>query len=90
VEDRAALGRVDGIAPEHRLGPLPEPALLGESGQEPHRLAGDAVLRVVEVDAGGLGGQPLAAVGVGGEERAEIRPPDLAGVPGQRLPGRAA
>ena len=37
------------------------------------RLVGDAVLRVVEEDAGGLGRQPLAARGVVGEELAQRR-----------------
>ena len=35
-------------------------ALLGQPEEEPERLVGDAVLGVVEVEAGGLGGQALA------------------------------
>ena len=36
------------------------------------RLVGDPVLGVVEVDPDGLDGQPLAAVGVGGEQLAQV------------------
>ena len=57
---------------EHRVDPLAQPALLGQRDQQPQRLVGDPVLRVVEVQAGGLGGQPLAALGVVGEQLAQV------------------
>ena len=38
------------------------------SQQQAERLVGDAILRVVEVEAGGFGGQALAAPGIVGEE----------------------
>ena len=40
--------------------------------QQAQRLVGDAVLRVVEVDAVGLDGQALAALGIGGEQVAQV------------------
>ena len=46
---------------------------LGQLQQELQGLVGDAVLRVVEVDAGGLGGQPLAALRIVGEQSAQVQ-----------------
>ena len=63
VQSCAVLGDVDVVAPEHRLRALREPGLLGELDEEPQRLVRDAVLRVVEVEAGALGDQPLSACG---------------------------
>ena len=40
--------------------------------QQPQRLVGDAVLGVVEVEAGALGGQALAAPRVAGEQVAQV------------------
>jgi hypothetical protein len=51
------------IASCARRGPTPR-----ELPKERERLVGDAVLRVVEVDPGALGGEPLATGRVGGEE----------------------
>ncbi len=66
------------LAAEHRLAALGEPALLGERDQERDGLVGDPVLRVVEVEAGRLGGQPGAAVRVVGEQFAQVTPGELA------------
>ena len=48
------------------------PHASASSTRQPHRLVGDAVLRVVEVQAGGLEHEPLAAPGVGGEQLAQV------------------
>ncbi len=88
VEDGAVLGRVDPVAAEHRLGALAQARLLGQLEEEPQRLVGDAVLRVVEVDAGALGGEPLAAGRVLGEEVAQVCRADLGVVALERRPGR--
>ena len=89
MEDGAVLGRVDPVAAEHRLRALAQPRLLGELEEQPQRLVGDAVLRVVEVDAGALGGETLAARRVLGEEVAQVCLADLRVVALERLPGRA-
>ena len=58
--------------------------------KQPDRLVGDAVLRVVEVDAGGLERQALAARRVVGEELAQRSVAhDRCVVRGKRLPRRA-
>ena len=50
-------------------------ALLGQSAEQPEGLVGDAILRVVEIDADRLGGQALAAGRIVGEEGAEVQLP---------------
>ena len=55
VEHGAVLGDVDPLAREHRVAPLRDPRLLGERDEQPQRLVGDAVLRVVEEEARRLG-----------------------------------
>ena len=54
VQHGAVLGDVDLLAAEHRVDALAQPRLLRQRQQQAQRLVGDAVLRVVEVDAGGL------------------------------------
>ena len=87
VEDGAVLGDVDAVAAEHRLGPLAQAGLLGELQEEAERLVGDAVLRVVEVQASPLRRQPLAARRVVGEQVAQVEVAYLRVVLLQRLPG---
>ena len=55
--------------------------------QEAQRLVGDAVLRVVEVDPGALGDEPVAARRILGEEIAQVEVTDLGVVPLERAPG---
>ena len=57
--------------------------------EQPQRLVGDPVLGVVEEEAGALGDQPRAALGVLGEEVAEVSLADLAVVLLEGLPGRS-
>ena len=61
VQDGAVLGGVDVLAAEHRLGALAQPGALGQRHEQPDRLAGQPVLRVVEVQVAGPAGQLLAA-----------------------------
>ena len=72
VQDGAVLGAVDPVTAEHGVDPLAEPALLGKLHEEAERLVGHAVLRVVEIEAGRLGGQAGTAGRVGSEEVAEV------------------
>ena len=66
------------------------PDSLGELEQQTQRLVGDAVLRVVEEDAGGLDGQALAAFRVVGEELRRAAAGERCLMRGERLPGRSA
>ena len=80
VQHGAVLGDVDLLAGEHRVAPLGDAGLLRERDEAPHRLVGDAVLRVVEEEPGRLAGEPLGAAGVGGEEVAQVHVPHARGV----------
>ena len=73
VQHGTVLGDVDVLAGEHRLDALRQPGLVREPHEQRQRLIGDAVLRVVEMETCGLGGQPLAARRVRGEEVTEVR-----------------
>ena len=91
VERGASFRDVDRLAAEHRLHLLLEPALDGELPEELHRVVGDAMLRVVEIEALGLGGQTLASARIAGEELAEIEVANLPVVPLEPPPhGRLA
>ena len=71
MEHGALLGRVDPVAAEHRLDLFAQPARAGQSDEQTDRLVRDAVLRVIEVQAGGLHGEALAARRIVGEQRPE-------------------
>ena len=86
MEDGAVLGRVDPVAAEHRLRALRETGLARELEQEAQRLVGDAVLRVVEIDACALGREPLAAGRVVGEQVAQMEPADVGDMPFEGCP----
>ncbi len=85
---RAILGHVDPVATEHRIDALAQAALLRELDEEPDRLVGDAVLRVIEEQAGGSERQALASARVGREEIAQMHVPD-SGVMRLERPPRA-
>jgi hypothetical protein len=89
VQDGAVLGRVDPIAPEHRLGALGEAGLLGELHEQVQRLVDHAILGVVEVEAGTLGHEALAPRRVVREEIAQMRVSDERVVELEGLPRRA-
>ena len=91
VEHGAVLGDVDVLAA--RTSPRAARAARARRRaptSSAERLVGDPVLRVVEVEPGRLGGQPLAAVGVGGEEVAQVARRDLGVVALERPPALAA
>ena len=90
VQHGAVLGDVDVLAGEHRFAALGDAALAGQLAEQQQRLVGDPVLGEVEVEAGALGDQALAALGVGGEEVAQVGAADLLVVGLQRAPRRAA
>ena len=89
VQDCAVFRDVDLVAAEHRVYALAQAAFVGQLQQQPEGFVGDAILRVVEKDARGLHRQPLAALGIIGEELAQMHIPDLLVVGNERLPRRA-
>src|SRR5262249_37714783 len=80
MKDGAVLGDVDVLAAEHTGAALLDAALAGQLAQQHQRLVGDPVLREVEEEPGALGDQALAALGVAGEEIAQVVVADLGGV----------
>jgi len=87
VQDGPVLGDIDLVAAKHRVDLRPHAALAGQGEQQLHRFIGDAVFRVIEKDADGLGGEAFAALRVVGEElpkvkRLEFRVMTFKGLPG--------
>ena len=68
MQGRPVFGLVDLLAPEHGIDAGAQARLLREAGQQIERFAGDTVLRVIQEDARGLGGQPPAAFRIAREE----------------------
>ena len=90
VQHRAVLGDVDLVAAEHRVDALTQAGPARQLQEETQRLVGDAVLRVVEVDAFAFDGQALAALRVGGEEVAQVGVAHLLEVLLERVPLRTS
>jgi len=90
VEDRAILRHVDLPAREHGVDALAQARLGRQLDEVPHRLVGDAVLGVVQVDPGRVQRQALAAPGVALEQVAQVHVRHVAVVGDERLPGCAA
>ena len=86
VQDRAALGAVDVRAGEHLVAPAGDVGLLGEREQEPHRLVGGAVLRVVDEQAARALRHAREALGVAREQLAQVNRRDRGLVIAKRLP----
>jgi hypothetical protein len=88
MQDSAVFGHVDLVATEHGVNALAQARFLGELHQQWQGLLGDAVFRVVEVEAGALDCQALAALGVITEKLAEVQSLDLRVMGLELLPGR--
>ena len=88
MQDGPVFRLVDLVSSEHAVDALAQAGLFGQSTEQAEGLVGDAILRVVEIDANRLRGQPLAARRVGGEELAEVQLPNLLVVGRERLPCR--
>src|SRR5690606_25579148 len=85
----ATLGGVDLLAAEHRFDLLWQIAGVGKITQAMHRVGGDALLRVVQIQSDRFGGQRLAAGRIGREELAQMGCSDLRKMLLERLPLRA-
>ena len=89
VEHGALFGHVDLFAAEHRFDARAQAALLGKVQQQPQRFVGDAILGVIEVEAGGFGRESLAAPGIVGEKLPQVPMPHRFVMRLQRFPRRA-
>ena len=69
MQNGAAFRGIDYFAGKHRIAPLRHPALVRQPQQQPQRLIGDAVLRVVEEQARTLGREAFRPAGIFGEQR---------------------
>ena len=76
VEHGSLLRDVDLLAAEHGVDAGAQAAVLREADEQRHRFVGDAVLRVVEIDARGFGRQPFAAFRIAREQLAEMHRAD--------------
>ncbi len=72
MQNGAVFGDVDLLAAEHGVDARAKPRLVRQIDKQLQSLAGDAVFRVVEEDAGRLGGQPRAARGVCREQVSQV------------------
>jgi hypothetical protein len=72
VQDGTLLRDVDLLPPEHGVDPRAQAGFLGKLQEEREGFVGDAMLRVIQVEAHRLGRQPLAALGVIREEFSEM------------------
>ena len=82
------LGSIDVRPGEHCVASGLEAGGAGQIYQQAHRLVGDAVLAVVDVEVADRGGEPLRSVGVIGEELAQMGVSDLLVMPEQCVPCR--
>jgi hypothetical protein len=88
VQDGTVLGDVDLLASEHGIDAIAQTGALGQRDEQPERLGGDAVLRIVEVHAVELDGHVLAALRVVGEQVTEVDVAQLREVSVERAPLR--
>ena len=72
MQDGAIFRDVDLLAPEHGVDPRSQAGFLGQLKEQLERFVGDAILRVIEEDAGSLGGHPLPALGIIREELSQM------------------
>ena len=89
VQDGPLFRDVDFVPAKHGIDAGPQAGFLRQLQQELERLIGDAVLRIVEVDADGLDRHPLPALGVVREELPEMQLADLRVMGFEGLPRRA-
>jgi hypothetical protein len=89
VQHCAVFGDVNLVAAEHRRPLLCQIARLGELDEQGQRLRSDTVLREVENETAALRREPLGALRVLGEQRAQIAILDRAVVRGERAPRNA-
>jgi len=86
VQDGAVFREVDFLAPEHGVDAFAQPGFLGKLQQELEGFVGDAVLRVVQVQAHRLCRHALAAFRIIRKELSEMELADILMVSFKGLP----
>jgi len=66
---------VDFLAAKHCIDPPAQSRLFGKLNEQLKRLVIDAIFRVIQVDAGGLGGHPFAARRIIREQVSQVQMP---------------
>ena len=89
MQDGPLLRNIDFVAAKHGVDAAPQTGLLSQLQQKRKCLIGDAVLRIVEVNAYGLDRHPLPAGGVVCKKLSEVQLPDLRVMGVESLPRRA-
>ena len=88
MQDGSLFGEVDLFTPEHGVNPGSQVGFLGQLQEQLEGFVGDAILRVIQVQAHSLGGHPLAAAWIVPKEFPEMQLSNLLIVGFQGLPGR--
>ena len=88
VQNGPLLRDVDLLALEHGIDASPQAGLLRQLQKEPECFVGDAVLRIVEIDADCLSCQALLALGIVREELPKMQLPSSSdnGLRGPAMP----
>ena len=88
VQDGTVLRDVDLLAPKHGVDPRAQAGFLRQLQEKLECFVGDAILRVIEVEAHRLGCHALAALGIIREELPQVHLPDLldSGLRGPSMP----
>src|SRR5207302_281302 len=81
VEDGAVLGEVDLFAVEHGVAALGEIRLVGKVDQQAHRVTGDAVLGIVEIESKRVDGEFLGALRALKQNSNQLHPRSMALIP---------
>ena len=87
VQDGPLLGDVDLLTPEHGVDVRPQAGLLCQLQQQPERLVGNAVFRIVEVNADSFNRQAFAARRIVREELAQMQLSEFRVMGDECLPG---
>ena len=88
MKHRASLGYVDLVTAEHGIDTSAQPDGVSQIDQQPKALAGDAVLRIVQVEALGFQRQTLSPLGILSKQCTQMETLDLLMMLFEGLPGR--
>ena len=87
VQHGSLFGEVDLFSPEHGVNPGLQAGFPGQLQKQLEGFVGEAILGVIQVEAGGFGGHPFAAAGIVPKEFPEMHVPDLLVMCFKCLPG---
>ncbi len=86
VQHGAIFRKIDLLATEHGLDPPVQAGGPGQPDEQLDRLVGDAILGIVQIEAGGLNRETPATSWVGREDLLQVSLPQTLGWEGQRSP----